>query len=87
MLGRRLIRAAGRLRVQDARLVEPEGVNRQEPVEVMLGIPFLVIDQPELLAGALHDAMMAWPQHAPAAVNNGVARIFHEGPVGDLDVA
>ena len=64
--------------MEDTVLIEPDGVYGQEEMEILLSIPFLVIDEPELPVGACHDAMMAWPEHIPAATGDRVARVFHE---------
>src|ERR1035437_10051024 len=70
--------------MQDAFRIEPEGGNCQEPMKVLFGIPFLVINQPELPVGSCHDTMMARAKHVSAAVGDWVAGVFYERTCGRL---
>src|SRR4051812_34391712 len=64
--------------VDDSLFIEPQRVEREETRPTDVGGFFLVINHPKLLIGPFHDAMMAGTDDFPAAVRDGVARIFHE---------
>ena len=80
--GGRFVCATCGLGVEDAILIEPNGVYGQETMEVLCGIPLLVIDEPELAVRAGDDAMVARPEHIPAPMGDGVARLFHKRASG-----
>ena len=72
--------------MEDAVGIEPDGICGEEAMEVLLGIPLLVINEPELAVGASYDAMVTWAEHIPAPVGDGVVGVFDEraGSVGVL---
>ena len=69
--GRRFVSPARDFGVQNAVPIKPDWVYGEKTVEVLFGIPFLMIDQPELAIGAGHDAMMARSEDIPASTGDG----------------